>query len=50
MDASGISLARENNIPIVVHSIQERGALARVACGEGTFTVVSHPPAPASKA
>jgi uridylate kinase len=40
MDASAISLARENNIPIVVHSIRERGTLAQVACGQGTFTVV----------
>ena len=40
MDASAISLMRENDIPIVVFSIRERGALAKVLCGEGVFTVV----------
>jgi uridylate kinase len=44
MDASAISLSRENRIPIVVHSIQQRGELARVACGQGTFTVVRETP------
>jgi uridylate kinase len=44
MDASAISLARENHIPIVVHSIRERGMLAEVACGQGTFTVVRNTP------
>jgi uridylate kinase len=40
MDASAISLMRENGIPIVVFSIRERGALSKVLCGEGVFTVV----------
>ncbi len=41
MDASAISLARENRIPIVVFSIRTRGALADVVKGEGRCTVIS---------
>lgn len=40
MDASAVALCRDNNIPIVVFSIRERGNLARVLAGEGTQTVV----------
>ena len=40
MDASAISLARENNIPIVVFDIGEQGGLARVLAGEGAFTII----------
>ncbi len=40
MDASAISLARENKIPIVVFSLHEPGALARVLCGEGRCTII----------
>lgn len=40
MDASAISLARENNIPILVFSIHEEGELARVVNGEGMFTII----------
>jgi len=40
MDAAAISLARENNIPIVVFSIHEKGNLARVLAGEGRCTVI----------
>lgn len=40
MDASAISLARENNIPILVFSIHKEGELARVVNGEGTFTLI----------
>lgn len=40
MDHSAISLARENQIPIVVFSIQEPGAFAEVALGRGRFTVI----------
>jgi len=38
MDASAISLARENEIPILVFSIHKQGEFARVVSGEGTFT------------
>ncbi|MEP7222024.1 MAG: UMP kinase [Novosphingobium sp.] len=40
MDASAVALCRENNIPIVVFSIREKGNLARILAGEGTRTVV----------
>jgi uridylate kinase len=40
MDASAVALCRDNNIPIVVFSIRERGNLAKVLAGEGTQTVV----------
>jgi uridylate kinase len=41
MDASAISLARENNIPILVFSIHNPNAFAAVVQGEGTFTIIS---------
>lgn len=40
MDASAISLARENRIPILVFSIHERGEFAKVLCGQGCFTII----------
>ncbi len=40
MDAAAISLARENNIPILVFSIHEKGAIASVIGKEGRFTEV----------
>ncbi len=40
MDHSAISLARENKIPILVFSIQEPGAFAKVLCGRGQYTIV----------
>ena len=42
MDASAISLARENNIPIVVFSIVENGSLEQVLKHEGAFTIVKN--------
>ena len=41
MDASAISLARENNIPIAVFAIDTPGAVAQVVAGRGTFTLIS---------
>ena len=41
MDASAISLMRDNRIPIVVFSIRERGALLDVLTGGGVQTVIS---------
>ena len=41
MDASAVSLARENNIPILVFSIEKPGGFERVLCGEGAFTIVN---------
>lgn len=40
MDAAAISLCRENDIPILVFSIQTAGALSQVAAGEGRRTVI----------
>jgi len=40
MDASAISLARENNIPILVFSIHEKGEFAKVVCGQGHYTII----------
>lgn len=40
MDASAVSLARENKIPIIVFSIHDRGALAAVLKDEGRATVI----------
>jgi uridylate kinase len=40
MDHAGISLARENAIPILVFSIYKPGAFAKVLCGEGRYTIV----------
>jgi uridylate kinase len=40
MDASAISLMRDNQIPIVVFSIRERGNLLKVLRGEGVHTKI----------
>lgn len=40
MDAAAISLARENQIPIIVCSIHEQGNIARVLSGEGKCTII----------
>jgi uridylate kinase len=40
MDASAISLARENGIPIVVFSLHNPGAFAAVVQGKGRFTII----------
>jgi uridylate kinase len=41
MDASAISLARENRIPILVFSIHKPGGFADVVAGKGLFTIIS---------
>ncbi|TDL83550.1 UMP kinase [Palleronia sediminis] len=41
MDASAIALARTNNLPIVVFSLEEPGGFRGILAGEGTFTEVS---------
>ena len=40
MDASAISLARENRIPIIVFDIHKQGAFAETMRGQGTFTTI----------
>jgi uridylate kinase len=42
MDATAISLARENNIPIMIFNVREEGNFAQVMKGEGTFTIVGN--------
>lgn len=42
MDATAISLARENNVPIVIFNIRETGNFAKVLKGEGKCTIVSN--------
>jgi uridylate kinase len=41
MDASAISLARENNIPILVFSIETPGGFAEVLAGTGKSTIIT---------
>ncbi|MDR1560879.1 MAG: UMP kinase [Holosporaceae bacterium] len=41
MDHTAITLARENNIPILVFSLQEQGNLAKVLSGEGKCSIIS---------
>ncbi len=42
MDATAVSLARENNIPIVVFNVREKGNLAKTLSGSGTYTTVTN--------
>lgn len=41
MDASAISLARENRIPVIVFSIKQAGAFAELMQGRGNYTIVT---------
>jgi len=41
MDASAISLSRENHLPIIVFNIHAPGAFAQVMRGEGRFTTIT---------
>ena len=41
MDASAIALMRDNQIPIVVFSIRERGNFLKVLKGQGVFTTIT---------
>ena len=43
MDASAISLARENNIPILVFSLFKPGGFAEVVTGQGLYTIITEP-------
>lgn len=40
MDASAVSLSRENGIPIIVFSIQQSGGFTKVLQGDGACTIV----------
>jgi uridylate kinase len=41
MDSSAVSLMRDNQIPIVVFSIRERGNFLKVLKGEGVYTTIA---------
>lgn len=40
MDASAVTLMRENNIPIIVFSLHDQGGMDSVMIGQGTCTVI----------
>ena len=40
MDASAIALARDNDLPIIVFSLNEPGGFKGILAGQGTFTTV----------
>jgi uridylate kinase len=42
MDATAISLARENNVPIVVFSVMEKGNFKKVMAGDAPCTIVQN--------
>jgi uridylate kinase len=42
MDASAITLARDNNIPIVVFNLHHAGGFAEVIHGRGPFTIIAN--------
>lgn len=41
MDAAAISLARENQIPVMVFSIHNPNSIAEAVCGKGKFTLIT---------
>ena len=41
MDGAAIALARDNNLPVIVFSIEEHGNLLKVLRGEASATVIS---------
>ncbi len=41
MDATAFALAQENHMPIIVFSIQAKGAIEAVLRGQGRWTIVS---------
>jgi uridylate kinase len=41
MDASAVSLCKENHLPIIVLNLEERGAVTSAICGERVGTLVS---------
>src|SRR5690242_14897489 len=42
MDASAVSLARENRIPILIFSIFDNGGFAEIVQGQGRYTIIEH--------
>ncbi|MGB0634912.1 MAG: UMP kinase [Paracoccaceae bacterium] len=42
MDASAIALARDNSLPIIVFSLNEKGGFKSILSGDGSFTIVEN--------
>ena len=42
MDATAISLARENDIPIIVFNVKDKGNFAKAVASKGHFTIVTN--------
>ena len=42
MDMTAISLAMDNQLPLVVFKLKDKGNLARVVCGEDIGTLIDH--------
>jgi len=42
MDASAVSLMRDANIPIIVFSLHQKGALTEVLCRRGRYTLITN--------
>jgi uridylate kinase len=40
MDATAISLCRENRLPIIVFNLNKSGNIRRVICGQSVGTIV----------
>jgi len=40
LDSSAVSLARDNNIPIIVFSIKENNGFLNILKGKGSYSVV----------
>ena len=40
LDSSAVSLARENNIPIIVFSIKDNNGFLNILKGKGSYSVV----------
>ena len=40
MDAAAVTLMRENDIPIIVFSLHEKGGFDQVMSGKGTCTTI----------
>ena len=41
MDAAGISLARDNNLPVLVFNMKKEGNIVRAAAGEDVGTLIT---------
>jgi uridylate kinase len=41
MDMTAISLAMDNQLPLVVFKLKDKGNICRVACGENIGTVIT---------